>query len=86
MKNIKYSKEEFEGYTHRFIVRLSIDDDQRNDASLHIFSNSDNYQKLEDFIKEKKSGKVKSFNIVHRSSKEQDVLTAKFIEETLKDW
>ena len=53
----KYSKEQFEGFTNRFIVRLKIDNDWRNDINTHLYSNSDSYQKLEDFINEKKSEK-----------------------------
>ncbi len=79
----KYSKEQFEGYTHRFIIKLRVDNDWRNDNNIHIYSNSDSYQKLEDFINEKKSEKVVGFRIEHRASKEQDELSAKFIDEIL---
>ena len=79
----KYSKEQFEGYTHRFIIKLRVDNDWRNDNNIHIYSNSDSYQKLEDFINEKKSEKVVEFRIEHRTSKEQDELSAKFIDEIL---
>lgn len=81
----KYSKEQFEGFTHRFIVRLKVDNDWRNDSKLTLYSNSDSYQKLEDFINEKKSDKVVSFDIEHRASKEQDELTSKFIDEMFRD-
>ena len=81
----KYSRKEFEGYTHRFIVKLRVDEDWRNDIKIDIYSNSDSYQKLEDFIKENKSDKVISFEIEHRASKEQDEIASKFIKETLKD-
>ena len=37
----------------------------------------------EDFINEKKSDKVVSFIIEHRASKEQDEMSAKFIDEVL---
>lgn len=77
----KYSKEQFEGFTHRFIVRLKIDNDWRNDITTHLYSNSDSYQKLEDFINEKKSEKVISFDIIHRATKEQDEMASKFIDE-----
>ena len=79
----KYSKEQFEGYTHRFIIKLRVDNDWRNANNIHIYSNSDSYQKLEDFINEKKSEKVVGFRIEHRASKEQDELSAKFIDEIL---
>lgn len=79
----KYSKEQFEGFTHRFIVKMKVDNDWRNDTDVTIYSNSDNYQKLEDFINEKKSDKVVSFSIEHRASKEQYEMSAKFIDEVL---
>ena len=73
----KYSKEKFECYTHRFIIKLRVDNDWRNDNNIHIYSNSDSYQKLEDFINEKKSEKVVGFRIEHRASKEQDEMSSK---------
>ena len=79
----KYSKEKFEGFTHRFIVKMKVDNDWRNDTNLHIYSNSDSYEKLEAFIKGKKSDKVISFEIIHRASKEQDERSAEFIDEVL---
>jgi len=81
----KYSRKQFDGYTHRFIVKMKVDNDWRNDTNVTIYSNSDSYQKLEEFINEKKDKKVLSFKIVHRCSKEQDEMADKFIDETLGD-
>jgi hypothetical protein len=81
----KYTKEQFEGFTHRFIVKFKIDNDWRNDINVTFYSNSNSYQKLEDFINEKKSDKVVSFSIEHRASKEQDEMASKFIDEILAD-
>lgn len=80
---IKYSREQFEGFTHRFIVKFKVDDDWRNDINITLYSNSDSYQKLEDFINAKKSDKVVSFKIEHRASKEQDEMSSKFIDKIL---
>jgi len=80
---IKYSKEQFEGFTHRFIVKFKVDEDWRNDVNIHIYSNSDSYQKLEEFLNARKSDKVLSFKIEHRASKEQDEMASKFIDEIL---
>ena len=80
----KYSKEEFEGYTHRFIVLFKFDDDWRNDSKLDIYSNSDSYQELEKFISEKKSEKFISFEIIHRATKQQDDMASKLIDEWLQ--
>ena len=82
---IKYSKEQFEGYTHRFIVKMKVDDDWRNDTNVTIYSNSDSYQKLKDFVNTKKSDKVIDFKIEHRASKEQDEMASRFIDEILAD-
>jgi len=82
---IKYSKEQFEGYTHRFIVKIKVDEDWRNDTNVTIYSNSDSYQKLEDFINKKKSDKVIDVKIEHRASKEQDEMSSKFLNEFLND-
>ena len=81
----KYSTKMFEGFTHRFIIRMKIDNDWRNDTNITIYSNSDSYQKLEDFINEKKSNEVVSFNIEHRASKEEDEMSAKFIDEVFNN-
>lgn len=80
---IKYSKEQFEGFTHRFIVKFKVDEDWRNDTNITLYSNSDSYQKLEDFLRDKVSDKVISFKIEHRASKEQDEMSSKFLDEFL---
>ncbi len=80
----KYSKTEFDGYTHRFIVRFSVDYDWRNDTVIHIYSNNGSPQDLDTYIRSKMSAKVKSFNIEHRATKEQDVLSSKLIDEVFK--
>lgn len=80
---IKYSKEQFEGFTHRFIVKFKVDEDWRNDTNITLYSNSDSYQKLEDFLRDKVSDKVISFKIEHIASKEQDEMSSKFLDEFL---
>lgn len=79
----KYSKEKFDGYTHRFIINFKIDNDWRNDTKIEIYSNSDSYEELDRFITDKKSDKVVSFEILHKASKEQDELSSKLIDEWL---
>lgn len=80
-----YSKEQFEGFTHRFIVKFKVDEDWRNDTNITLYSNSDSYQKLEDFLNAKKTDKVLSFRIEHRASKEQDEMSSKFLDDLLAD-
>ena len=77
----KYSRTEFKDYTHRFVVQFETG--EPNTSTLSLYATSDSYQNLEDFINQKKSDKVKSFNIIHRASKEQDEAAAKFINEML---
>jgi hypothetical protein len=81
----KYSKTEFEDYTHRFIVKFSVDEDWRNDTNIHIYSNNESYDDLVEFLKTKIKPKVKSFNIEHRATKEQDDAASKLIDEFLND-
>lgn len=86
----KYSKTKFEGFTHRFKVRFSINHDLVFETGLlistiDIYSNSEKHQELADFIYEKQSDKVISFEIIHRASKEEDEMTAKLIDEVMKD-
>ena len=77
----KYSKTKFEGFSHRFKVQFETG--EPHFSNLDIYSNSNSYQELEDFINNKKSKKVLSFKIVHKASKEQDEMSAKLIDETL---
>ena len=79
----KYSKTEFDGFTHRFIVRFSVDEDWRSDMNLDVYSNSGSYEDIGWFIDKNNSSKVKSYEIVHRATKEQDELCSKLIEESL---
>ena len=81
MTQVKYSKKPFDGYTHRFIVTLKVDDYWRNDTRMDIYSNSDSYEKLEEFINEKKAPDVLSFKIEHRATKEQDDAASKMIDD-----
>mgnify|MGYP000558875806 CR=1 FL=1 len=45
----KYSKTQFEGFTHRFKVQFETG--EPHSSNLDIYSNSDSFQKLEDFIR-----------------------------------
>jgi len=84
MEDPKYSRVSFEGYTHRFVVVLKTSDDHREDVKVDIYSNSGDKQKFTEFIDQKKSEKVTSFEIVRVATKEQDDLDTEFITQTLK--
>lgn len=75
----RFSREQFDGYTHRFIVEFEIG--KTHQPSLQIYTNTNSYQELDNFINEKKTDKVKNFTIVHRSSKEQDDMITEFLNE-----
>lgn len=73
---IMYSKTEFPGYTHRFIVELTT---EISTHTLQIYSDSKNYSELDEFIDNNKSEKVVDFRITHRASKEEDEIVKEFI-------
>lgn len=78
----KYSKEQFEGYTHRFIVQCQT---EKSSHTLTIYSNSESNKDLEEFINEKKSKEVISFEITYKASKEKDEQTGKFLDDFFKE-
>lgn len=80
---IKYSRKQFDGFTHRFKVQFETGEPYF--SNIDIYSNSDSYQNLEDFISKKKSDKVLSFKIVHRASKEEDERASELLDEILKN-
>jgi hypothetical protein len=85
----KYKKEPFEDYSHRFVIQFELKENYKMNEShfstLSLYSDSESEEELNNFIQEKKSDKVISWEVVHRASKEQDKLTSEFIDETLKD-
>lgn len=78
-----FKKEKFDGYTHRFKIQFEVGEPYF--SNMDIYCNTDDYNKVEDFINSKKTEKVLSFKIVHRASKEQDELMSKLLDETLAD-
>ena len=83
MLEAKYSRNPFDGYTHRFQVRFVVKD-QYNYTELDIYSNDDDYDKVKNMIEEKKSEKVLSYKISYRATKEQDDANTAFINEVLE--
>ena len=80
---LKYSTKQFDGFTHRFVVQFETGEPYH--YILNIYSNSDNYMNLRDFIEQKKSEKVLSFKINYKISKQEDEIYAKHINEILID-
>jgi hypothetical protein len=79
----KYSKEKFDGFTHRF--KIQFETGEPYEPSIDLYSNSDSYQELEDFINEKNSERVLSFKIIHRATNEQDEKTAELIDKWISE-
>lgn len=79
--NIKYSREQFDEYTHRFMVTMQVDNDWRNNSTITIYSNDGDKEKITEFINLKKSEKVVGFEIIHVATKEQDDMNSELIEE-----
>ena len=80
----KYSRKQFDGYTHRFIVSFSYGKIVET-SNMNIYSNSSSYMELHNFIEKNKSEKVFLFNIEHRSTKEADERISEFISDIFKE-
>lgn len=81
----KYSRKEFEGYKFRSMFRLTVDNDWRNDSIITIYTDNPDKESVKEVINGQKKEIVKTCEIKHWTTKEQDELTALFIEETLRD-
>ena len=85
LNGFKYSREEFEGYKFRTIFQFRVNNDWRDDSILNIYTDNPNREEVIKVINKKASNKVIEVLLEHWTTKEQDELTAKFIEEILKD-
>lgn len=85
LNGYKYSREEFEGHTHRAKFRLAESEYWRKDSCIDIYTNNPNKEKVKEVIKNRVKETIISCKMEHWTTKEQDDLTSKFIEETFKD-
>jgi len=83
-KKPKYSKKPFEGWTHRFIVLLHINNHSMRDIKYEIYSNSGSNTDLHDFINKNKAEEVDSVYISNVYTKEYDDETKEIINDFLK--
>lgn len=81
----RYSREQFEDYKFRVMFRIGTTTDWRNDSVVTIYTDNPNKDEVADVILSKTTKKVKICVIEYWTTREQDDLTAQFIEETLKD-
>lgn len=85
LNGYKYSRERFEGYKFRAIFNFKISDDWREDSNLNIYTDNPDKEEVKKVVDSRRTEKVTSCIMIHWTTKEQDDLTAIFIEETLKD-
>lgn len=78
----KYSREDFEDYKLRVKVQFITDEGV---FTIDIFTTETDKVKVRSAILESITSKVSSFDTIHWSTKEQDDLASKFIEEILLD-
>lgn len=80
----KYSKEEFEGYKHRVMVRFSIkrEFDPYGYAIVNYYTTNTDKESVRAFIEGRvNKEKVTSFNIEYFPTKEQDQMDSELIDE-----
>lgn len=63
----KYSREKFEGFKYRFTLSFKVGNKLMDSAGFPLYSNSDSYQELKDFIDAKIPNKVLSYEIKWRT-------------------
>ena len=82
-KDTKYSRVEFEGWTNRFVVQMIVDNTGRPEIFITIYTNSNSWAELEEYLRERISSKVLKFNLDYRATREEDIVTGKLLDEVL---
>ena len=85
MTEVKYSREVFEGYTHRFTVKFRIRGSIPVLRVMDLYSNSSDPEKLLEMIEKNKTEMVICFKILHCSSKTEDDYLSFFINDFIKN-
>ena len=80
-----YSRDEFEGFKFRTMFRFTVSDDFREDSVIHIYTDCPDREEVVKVVDSLKKENLKSCELEHWTTKEQDELTSQFIEESLKD-
>jgi hypothetical protein len=84
LNGFKYSRKQFEGYTHRLKFELDVVN-QEWKSNIDIYTNNEDKRSVYNVISELTTDKVKNLELVNWTTKEQDDLDVQFLEETLKD-
>lgn len=79
-----YSRNEIAGYALRIIIRIY--DTDGHDFRVTIYTTNTKPANAFEDIKTFVVKRVEKISLEHFATKQQDDITGKFIEETLKDW
>lgn len=77
---IRYSREPFEWYTHRFLVHIDV---KGHCINMTLYSNNESFKDAEDYLRERLIAKNASFTFTHRATREQDESDARIIDEMM---
>lgn len=81
-----YSRQEFCNYQIRAKLRFKVSEDWRDDRVMDVYTTETNKDKFKEVIEDMRNPDYSiSFEVEGWTTKAQDDLTAKFIDETLKD-
>lgn len=78
----KYSRKSFEDHAIRAMYRLKVSDDWREDSIVTIYTTNTDKKEVDAVFKNLLTDKVISHEREHWTTKEQDEIASKFIEET----
>ncbi len=82
LNGFKYSREELENYTYRFIVLAkTIDNSEHN---ITIYTTNPDIESAYYAILSRKAEKVVSLEIIHHATKQDDDIASKFIDELIE--
>ena len=85
LNGYKYSREQFDGYKFRAKFRFTVSDDWREDMNMDIYTDNPDKIAVEKVINSKKKEVVKSCEMEYWTTKEQDDISSKFLNEWLKE-
>jgi hypothetical protein len=80
---IQYSREPFEGWTERYVIKLEVDGFSGRHIFITIYSNSSSYPELVKYLDARISRRVLSFKLDSRSTKAKDESDARIIDEVI---
>lgn len=85
INGFNYSKQEFKDYKIRCIFRLSQSNDWREDTVVTIYTNCLDKEQVHNAIVSKTTDKCIKCEMEHWTTKEQDDLSSKFLDDILEN-